>query len=102
MDQLPRLGKRELICLLCLPVIMWFLFGEVSSSSGCMGWATLLYCGTPWAFNIIIIQMVNVMLLQLEIGGGTNNDQVTIYDLKLETVEAQTTVTGITSVQELR
>ena len=21
---------------------MWFLFGEVSSSSGCLGWATLL------------------------------------------------------------
>ena len=23
------------------------LFGEVSSSSGCLGWATLFYCGTP-------------------------------------------------------
>ena len=32
---------------------MWFLFGEVSSSSGCLGWATLFYCGTPWAFHII-------------------------------------------------
>ena len=31
----------------CLPVIMWFLFGEVSSSSRCLGWATLFYCGTP-------------------------------------------------------
>ena len=31
----------------CLPVIMWFLFGEASSSSGCLGWATLFYCGTP-------------------------------------------------------
>ena len=31
----------------CLPVTMWFLFGEVSSSSGCLGWATLFYCGTP-------------------------------------------------------
>ena len=30
-----------------LPVIMWFLFGEVSSFSGCLGWATLFYCGTP-------------------------------------------------------
>ena len=29
-----------------LPVIIWFLFGEVSSSSGCLGWATLFYCGT--------------------------------------------------------
>ena len=26
---------------------MWFLFGEVSSSSGCLGWATLFYCGIP-------------------------------------------------------
>ena len=26
---------------------MGFLFGEVSSSSGCFGWATLFYCGTP-------------------------------------------------------
>ena len=25
---------------------MWFLFGEVSSSSGYLGWATLFYCGT--------------------------------------------------------
>ena len=33
-----------------LTVIMWFLFGEVSSSSGCLGWAMLFYCGTPWAF----------------------------------------------------
>ena len=31
----------------CLPVLMWFLFGEVSSSSGCLGWATSFYCGTP-------------------------------------------------------
>ena len=31
----------------CLPVIMWFLFGEVFSPSGCLGWATLFYYGTP-------------------------------------------------------
>ena len=31
---------------------MWFLFGEVSSSSWCLGWATLFYCG----FHIIIFQ----------------------------------------------
>ena len=30
-----------------LPVIMWFLFGDVSSSSGCLGWATLNYYGIP-------------------------------------------------------
>ena len=23
----------------CLPLIMWFLFGQVSSSSVCLGWA---------------------------------------------------------------
>ena len=28
-------------------VIMWFLIGKVSSSSGCWGWATLFYCDTP-------------------------------------------------------
>ena len=39
-------GEERAVCC-CLPVIMWFLFGEVSSSSGCMGWATLFYCGTP-------------------------------------------------------
>ena len=47
-DQLLRLGKRELICLLsftCTCVIMWFLFGKVSSSSGCLGWAALFYWG---------------------------------------------------------
>ena len=35
---------------------MWFLLGEVSSSSGCLGWAALLYFGTPWAFHIIIFK----------------------------------------------
>ena len=34
---------------------MWFLFGEVSSSSGCLGWDTLFYCGTPWAFRIFVL-----------------------------------------------
>ena len=46
MDQLSRFGKRELICLLFLLVIMWFLFGESSSSSWCLGWAASFYCGT--------------------------------------------------------
>ena len=54
-DQLPRLGKRELICLLSFTCIMWFMFGEFSSSSWCLGWAALFYCGTPWAFHIIIV-----------------------------------------------
>ena len=39
---------------------MWFLFGEVSSSSGCLGWATLFYCGTPLAFHMIILQIVKI------------------------------------------
>ena len=30
--------------------------GEVSSSSGCLRWATLFYCGTPGAFDIIILK----------------------------------------------
>ena len=31
--------------------------GEGSSSSGCLGWAALFYCDTPWAFHIIIIHV---------------------------------------------
>ena len=50
-DQLPWLGKRELVCC-CVHVIMWFLFGEVTSSSGCL--ATVFYYGTPRSFHIII------------------------------------------------
>ena len=46
--------ERAYFSTVFLPVIMWFLFGEVSSSSGCLGWATLFYCGTPLAFHIII------------------------------------------------
>ena len=47
MDQLPRLGKREQICLLLFTVNYVVSVGEVSSFSGCLGWATLFYCGTP-------------------------------------------------------
>ena len=36
---------------------MWFLFGELSSFSWCLGWAALFYCGTPWAFHIIILNI---------------------------------------------
>ena len=46
-----------------LLVIMWFLFGEVSSSSGCLGWAAFFYCGTPRAFHIIILMIVVVQLV---------------------------------------
>ena len=41
-DQLPRLGKRELICLLLFTCNYVVSVGEVSSSCGCLGWATLL------------------------------------------------------------
>ena len=37
-------GERELNCLLSFTSSF---FGEVSSFSGCMGWAVLFYCGTP-------------------------------------------------------
>ena len=64
MDQLPWLGKRELICLLLftcnylVSVRRGFLFG-------CLGWATLYYCGTPRAFHIIILLFQSVCFLHL-------------------------------------
>ena len=48
-----------------LLVIMWFPFGEVSSSSWCLGRAALFYCGTPWAFHVIIL---NEKIVNLDIG----------------------------------
>ena len=47
MDQLPRLGKRELICLLLFTCNYVVSGGEVSSSSGCLGWATLFFVALP-------------------------------------------------------
>ena len=47
MDQLPLLGKRDLICLLLFTCNYVVSVGEVSSFSGCFGWATLFDCGTP-------------------------------------------------------
>ena len=38
-------------------VYLWFLFGEVSPSSWCLGWVALFYCGTPWAYHIIILKL---------------------------------------------
>ena len=46
--------ERAFVCY-CLLVIMWFLFGEVSSSYWFFGWAALFYCGTFLAFHIIIL-----------------------------------------------
>ena len=39
-------GESYFFCYRLL-LIMWFLFGHVSSSSGCLGLAALLYFGTP-------------------------------------------------------
>ena len=47
MDQLPRLGKRELMCLLLFTCNYVVSVGEVSSSSGCFGWATLFFVALP-------------------------------------------------------
>ena len=55
MDQLPRLGKRELIYLLLFTCNYVVSVREVISSSGCLGWATLFYCGSSWAFHIVIL-----------------------------------------------
>ena len=46
--------RAKFVCYTLL-VIMWFLFEEVSSSSGRLGWAALFYCGTPRALHIIIL-----------------------------------------------
>ena len=47
MDQLPRFGKRELLVIYLLVLTSNYVVsvGEVSSSSGCLGWATLFNCG---------------------------------------------------------
>ena len=43
MNQLPRLGKTELICLLLFSCNYVVSVGEVSSSFGCLELATLFY-----------------------------------------------------------
>ena len=40
-------AEEELICMLLFTCNYVVSVGEVSSSSGCLGWATLFYCGTP-------------------------------------------------------
>ena len=52
-ESITSVGEERANFLLLFTCIMWFMFGEVSSSSGCLGWATLFYCGTPWAFHIL-------------------------------------------------
>ena len=39
---------------------------------------------------------------QFEIGGGTNFDEVTLYEKTLQSLIEKTTVTGITSETEFR
>ena len=39
--------ERDILSAIVYLVIMWFLFGEVPSSSCCLGCASLFYCGTP-------------------------------------------------------
>ena len=58
-------GEERAIFCYRLLVIMWFLFGEVSSSSWCLGWAALLYCCTPWAFHIIILKISFLSMIVL-------------------------------------
>ena len=63
-DQLPRVGKRELICLLS------FTCNYVASvRRGCLFFLVLwmdcvIYCGTLWAFHVIFVgnkDMHNIM-----------------------------------------
>ena len=46
-DQLPRLEKREIICLPLFTCNYLISVAEVSSSSRYLRMATLFYCGTP-------------------------------------------------------
>ena len=49
-------GKRELVCLCYqLLVILLFVFKRVSSSSLCLGFSALFYCGTHCTFHITIL-----------------------------------------------
>ena len=50
-----HLGRESSFVCYCLLVIILFLFGEVSSSSWCLGWAALFYRGSPRDFHIIIL-----------------------------------------------
>ena len=40
-------GGEGLVCLLLFACGCVVSVGRVSSSFGCLGWATLFYCGTP-------------------------------------------------------
>ena len=53
MDQLPLLGKIELVFLHCLHIILWFLCGRGFSFSWNVKWAMLFNCGIPWTFHLL-------------------------------------------------
>ena len=66
MDQLPRLGNRELICLLLFTCNVWFLFGEVSASSAGvlgMGYVILLWHSLSLPYNNFLKLYYNRVLL---------------------------------------
>ena len=50
------------ICLLLFTCNYVVSVGEVSSSYECLGWASLFYCDTPWAFLIIILYPCRYLL----------------------------------------
>ena len=54
MDQLPRLGKRELICLLLFTCNYVVFVRGGSLFLWVLGMGYVIFCGTPWAFHIII------------------------------------------------
>ena len=55
-------------------VKMLFLFGEVFSCFWCLGSAVLFYCGTNWAFNIIIYRIQRIAgLINVIVGSMITN-----------------------------
>ena len=51
--------RANLSAIVCL--YAWVLFGEVSSSSWCLRWAAMFYCGTPWAIHIITLDKNGIL-----------------------------------------
>ena len=65
----PRLGKRELVCVLLVHLFVCFVlvsFLSFFSSSWCRGLAAVCDCGTPWTFlltffrNTIHVYLINI------------------------------------------
>ena len=48
-------------CNYVVPIRRGFLF------LWCLGWAALFYCGTPWAFHIIILSFYNLCHIAYQI-----------------------------------